>query len=79
MYWSSLTRLYHDLIFVVGIFQWLNIFLGISEHFLALFIRKGVAVGEKSLHAFRKSEVEVQFSIILFSLPPYNLLILQKQ
>ena len=40
---------------------------------------KGVAVGEKSLHAFRKSEVEVQFSIILFSLPPYNLLILQKQ
>jgi hypothetical protein len=76
---SSLARLYHDFVFVVDIFQRLNFFLGVSEHFLAFLVRKGVGIGEKGLHAFRKGEIEVQFSIILFSLPPYNLLILQKQ
>jgi len=68
----------HDFVFVVDIFIRFNLLLSISEKFLALLVWKWVAVGKKCFHAFRKSEIEVQFCIILFSLQPYNLLSLQK-
>jgi hypothetical protein len=79
MYDSSLTCFHHNFIFIIDIFVCSHLLLYCLQHFLALFVRKGVGICEESFHTFWKSKIEVQLCIILFSLHTYKSLILQKR
>ena len=58
----------HDLILVVDIFQVLAFFGDCPQHFLALFVAEGVAVGKVDLVVSGKYKIEVQFGIVFFGL-----------
>ena len=70
MHWPPLYSSDCYLIFVIHIFQVFNLLLNSSQHFLAIFIAEGIAVGEVYLISFWENEIEVQLGVIFFCLSP---------